>query len=161
MNEEPLLIRGVIGLAILLSLLITPITHRVTEYQLPETETSQQVFLGGFDSPTLPQKSLGSLTGSVLDSYSQEWYQGVRMSELLDCLWLNESSRGARMYGDYWNGKPLAYGHYQIHLWQHPTVSYNCAMDLECSTKYVVHEVFQNRGWQWTPYERCIKSLTK
>jgi len=153
MNEEPLLTRGVIGLAILLSLLITPITHRVTEYQLPETETSQQVFLGGFDSPTLPQKTLASL--------EEEWHRGVRMSALLDCLWLEESSRGVNMYGDYWKGKPLAYGHFQIHLWQHPTVSYECAMDLECSAKYVVHEVFQNRGWQWTPYERCIKSLTK
>ncbi|MFA5452699.1 MAG: hypothetical protein WC248_03925 [Candidatus Methanomethylophilaceae archaeon] len=145
-------------MAILLSLLITPITHRVTEYQLPETETSQQVFLGGFDSPTLPQKSLGSLTGSVLDSYSQEWYQGVRMSELLDCLWLNESSRGARMYGDYWNGKPLAYGHYQIWLHIHPEVSYDCAMDLECSAAYTADEIRAGRLWQWTRYDYCLTS---
>lgn len=157
MTEEPPLKWGYLAIAILAWALIAP-TTRVTDYKLPAVENHPSIFLYKFDSPTLPQKSLGSLTGSVLDNYSQEWYQGVRMSELLDCLWLNESSRGVRMYGDYWNGKPLAYGHYQIHLWQHPTVSYECAMDLECSTAYTANEIRAGRIWQWTKHDYCLTS---
>jgi uncharacterized Zn-finger protein len=33
----------------------------------------------------------------------------------------------------------LAYGHFQIWLHLHPEVSYDCAMDLDCSARYTAN----------------------
>ena len=160
MTDDPLSRKGYRALAIILLAwsIMTPKITQITDYKLPELDHfAPQLFVGQFDSPTILQKSLGSLTGSTIDDYSQEWYEGVRMSELLDCLWFNESSRGKYMYGDYWNGKPLAYGHYQVWLHIHD-ISYACAMDLECSTQYTAAEIRAGRGWQWSQYDYCLTS---
>jgi hypothetical protein len=150
MTSDPLSNRGyLIAVSLLLIALMAPNTINISDYELPELNyTTPQIFIGQFESPTLPQKALGAKM--------ELYFGGVRMSELLDCLWLQESSRGIQMYGDYYNGKPLAYGHYQIHLWQHPKVSYECAMDYECSTAYVIDEILAGRGWQWTDFNDCL-----
>lgn len=81
--------------------------------------------------------------------------QDYEMSEMLICLWENESSFGTDMYGDYRNGIPMAYGHFQIWISLHP-VTYECAMDLSCSAQYVIEQIELGNGRLWTPYEDCL-----
>jgi len=77
-------------------------------------------------------------------------------SDLVDCVWKRESSRGKNMFGDYKNGEPRAYGHFQIWLSVHP-ITYECAMDFECSSNYFKKKVSEGKGYLWTTYEECIK----
>jgi len=77
------------------------------------------------------------------------------MAELLDCIWFKESSRGQNMFGDYRNGKPQAFGHFQIWLKYHP-VSYECAMDFECSAAFTEQKIREGKGHLWTVYKSCL-----
>jgi len=72
------------------------------------------------------------------------------LERLLDCIWEKESSCGKNMVGD--NG--LAIGHYQIHIHCHP-VSYDCAMDFDCSRDYTRKMILAGKGYLWTAYSRC------
>lgn len=75
------------------------------------------------------------------------------MARLLDCMWERESQRGDPrfMVGD----GGLAIGHYQIHIDCHP-VSYDCAMDFECSRDYTRRMILAGDGWLWTSYDNCL-----
>ena len=73
------------------------------------------------------------------------------LERLLDCIWEKESSRGKNMIGD--NG--LAIGHYQIHIHCH-NVSYDCAMDFECSRDYTRQMILAGKGYLWTTYYKCL-----
>jgi hypothetical protein len=79
----------------------------------------------------------------------------TEMAELLDCIWFKESSRGQNMFGDYRNGKPMAFGHFQIWLKYHP-VSYDCAMDFECSAEFTEQKIREGQGYLWTTYKGCL-----
>ena len=79
----------------------------------------------------------------------------IEMAELLDCIWFKESSRGQNMFGDYRNGKPQAFGHFQIWLKYHP-VSYDCAMDFQCSAEYTEQKIREGQGHLWTVYKSCL-----
>ena len=73
------------------------------------------------------------------------------LDDLLDCMWLKESSRGKNMVGD----SGLAIGHYQIHIDIHP-VSYDCAMDFYCSRDYTRMMILKGLGYLWTSYHKCL-----
>lgn len=77
------------------------------------------------------------------------------MERLLDCMWDRESTRGKNLYGDYYNGIPRAYGHYQIWLKYHP-IGYDCAMDYDCARDYTRRMIEAGRGEEWTSYEECL-----
>jgi hypothetical protein len=77
------------------------------------------------------------------------------MERLLDCIAENESSNGKNLYGDYRNGIPMAYGHYQIWLKYHP-IGYDCAMDYDCARDYTRRMIEAGRGGEWTSYKDCI-----
>ena len=79
------------------------------------------------------------------------------MTDLIMCLWEKESSFGTQMYGDYRNGKPMAYGHFQIWLKYHP-VTYECAMDFDCSSQFVIEQVKAGNGKLWSPYSMCLET---
>jgi len=94
--------------------------------------------------PVLPYKFdvYGVLTGE--DDYRYLY------PDLLDCMWFLESSRGQNMIGD--NGKAI--GHFQIHIDKHP-VSYECAMDYDCSSKFTAQMIHEGKGYLWTAYRLC------
>ena len=77
---------------------------------------------------------------------------------VMDCVWREESTRGLEMFGDYRNGVPMAYGHFQIWLSRHP-ISYDCAMDYECSSSYFLKMVREDKGYLWTTYEDCVEEV--
>lgn len=77
-------------------------------------------------------------------------------ANLLICLWERESSKGRNMYGDFRNGEPMAFGHFQVWLKYHP-ISYECSMDLECSLQFTAEMIEKGYGRLWTPYNRCKK----
>ena len=79
------------------------------------------------------------------------------MAELLDCIWFNESGRGTRMIGDY----GMAFGHYQWWLSLHPDMTYDCAMDYDCSTKKTAEAIEAGHSSWWTTYSRCAYLLNK
>lgn len=80
--------------------------------------------------------------------------EAVIVDDTLDCMWKLESSRGTNMYGDYRKGVPMAYGHFQIWISKHP-VTYDCAMDFECSAKYTLEQIEKGNGHLWTSYKNC------
>jgi hypothetical protein len=82
-------------------------------------------------------------------------YLDPEMEELIDCVWNAESSRGQNLFGDYKDGYPRAFGQFQIWLEYHP-ITYECAMDFECSAGYFVEMVEQGKGSCWTTYPDCI-----
>ena len=45
-------------------------------------------------------------------------------------------------------------GWYQINQHYNPT-GYECAMDLECSTKWTINEIRQKRLWKWNASKFC------
>lgn len=80
--------------------------------------------------------------------------EAVIVTPLLDCMWNKESSRGQNMFGDYRKGIPMATGHFQIWLSKHP-ISYDCAMDFDCSAKYTLEQIKAGNGRFWTSYQGC------
>ena len=163
MTDDPLLKLGLILVSFVLisPLANTPISDftLLNEGNYEEDAITLNIGQSGFVSGSLtsfvPSATLASL-GDPFNEYHSVRYKGVRMSEILTCLWLDESSYGRYMYGDYYNGKPLAYGHFQIWLHIHPEVNYECAMDLDCSARYTADEILEGRGWQWTNFKSCL-----
>lgn len=166
MKDDPLPKWGLILVGLIVISPLTNTVAHISDFTLLNennyTEEAITVGVGqsGFISDTLgsfiPSATLASL-GDTFNEYHSVRYKGVRMSEILTCLWLDESSYGKYMYGDYYNGKPLAYGHFQIWLHMHPEVSYNCAMSLECSAEYTADEILAGRGWQWANFDSCLE----
>jgi len=76
---------------------------------------------------------------------------------IADCVWNKESSRGQNMFGDYRDGVPMAYGHFQIWLSLH-LITYECAMDYNCSLSYFLKEVRMGNGELWTTYKGCLNN---
>jgi hypothetical protein len=81
--------------------------------------------------------------------------EAVMVTPLLDCMWNRESSRGQNMFGDYRKGVPMATGHFQIWLSKHP-ITYDCAMDFDCSAKYTLEQIKAGKGYLWTSYRGCL-----
>ena len=73
------------------------------------------------------------------------------LADLLICMWEKESSYGKFLIGD--NRK--AVGHFQIWISKHP-VSYECAMDFECSLDYTAKMIKEGKGNLWTTYKGCL-----
>ena len=111
---------------------------------------SSLVAISNPESPEL--RSSAVLATDIVGTYSGGGERGSEeLEKTLDCMWERESSRGANMIGD--NG--MAYGHYQIWLSLHP-VSYDCAMDYECSRGYAREMILRGQGWLWTSYKNCV-----
>lgn len=70
----------------------------------------------------------------------------------LICMWGKESSYGKNMIGD----EGRAFGHFQIWISKHP-VTYQCAMDFECSLDYTAKMIKEGKGNLWTSYKRCVE----
>jgi len=114
-----------------------------------------------------PQKSDYSLSVAFLEGISPHYTPHIETygsliegkitpeeATLIDCVWKGESTRGKKMFGDYKNGVPMAYGHFQIWLSEHP-VTYECAMDFDCSSSYFLKKVREGQGELWTTYKNC------
>ena len=71
--------------------------------------------------------------------------------EILDCMWKKESTRGTNMIGD--SGRAI--GHFQIWISIHP-VTYECAMDYDCSSIYTAKMIHDGYGYLWTTYKPCL-----
>ncbi len=111
---------------------------------------SSLVAISNPSSPELAPRA--DITSDFGRTYSGGGERGSEeLEKTLDCMWERESSRGANMLGD--NG--MAYGHYQIWISLHP-VSYDCAMDYECSRGYAREMILRGQGWLWTSYKNCI-----
>ncbi len=78
-----------------------------------------------------------------------------KQAELIDCVWKAESSRGQNLFGDYREGVPQAFGHFQVWLIYHP-ITYECSMDFDCSSAYFLEMVEQGKGKMWTTYNNCL-----
>lgn len=92
-------------------------------------------------TPSAPETSVRADLGVYSDS----------MERLLDCLWLNESGRGKSMFGD--NG--MAFGHFQWWLSKHSNVTYDCAMDYDCSKEKTKEAILAGHSSWWTTYPKC------
>ena len=77
-------------------------------------------------------------------------------SEVLLCMWEKESSYGKHLFGDFWNGKPRAIGHYQVWIDKH-SIDYQCAIDFNCSTEFVYQMLKEGKGNLWTTYGKCVQ----
>jgi len=68
------------------------------------------------------------------------------------CAYNEESDYGRNLTrGD--NGR--AYGHWQIHLAIH-NISYECAMNFECSTDWTINMWRKGEAHLWTGYNNCL-----
>ena len=88
-------------------------------------------------------------SGDDLKELIREKYP--ELTNLLICMWGKESSFGKFLIGD--RGKAI--GHFQIWISKHP-VSYNCAMDFECSLDYTAKMIKKGKGNLWTSYKGCL-----
>ena len=128
----------------------TPTIPELREYSFIQQNTLKPIY--NIDIP-LEIYTLGDFSGlddiNDLKELIREKYPDK--SEVLICMWEKESSFGIKMVGDH----GLAIGHFQIHLDKHP-VSYDCAMDLECSANYTSQMIDKGFGYLWTSYKDCL-----
>ena len=109
-------------------------------------------------SPQTPNFAIyGALVGKddviyLLEQIREEYPE---LADLLICMWEKESSYGKFLIGD--NGK--AFGHFQIWISKHD-ITYNCAMDFECSLGFTAQKIKEGKGILWTTYKGCYDAKT-
>jgi len=139
--------------------LVFPQTVQAPElnnFEISEKTIIQGNSVKGHNIPTWTEKrsyrQLGVKNNEFLEGL--EWIRNTypEMADLLICIWGRESSFGKRLIGD----KGKAFGHFQIWVSKHP-VSYDCAMDFECSLNYTAEMIKKDKGNLWTTYSKCIK----
>lgn len=96
-----------------------------------------------------PSQALGVLIGADKKDLIEAKYP--ELADILLCMWGRESSYGRKMIGD----KGKAFGHFQIWISKH-LVSYDCAMDFECSLDYTARKIKEGKGFLWTSYKKCL-----
>lgn len=123
--------------------------------ELREYALVQNVSLKAISNPEVPLKTgtLGDLTAKDDIIYGKELIREKHpdKADLLICMWNKESTMGLKMIGDH----GLAIGHFHIHINVHP-VSYECAMDLECSADYTSRMIDAGEGHLWTSFKKCL-----
>ena len=102
----------------------------------------QEISLVAIDDPTFvgnkPKQANRTINNRVSD-------------DILACIATKESGMNPYAIGD----QGLAYGYFQIHLDKHP-VSYECAIDYNCSANYTAKKISEGKGYLWTTYYSCL-----
>jgi len=77
----------------------------------------------------------------------------ILLNKVITCEsnWKNVQSR---LYNKKDGGRELSFGIVQIHLPDHKDITKSQALDERFSIRYIVSEIAQGRGKQWTCYRR-------